>query len=284
MYATRSTTTPPVPSAIPIAAHQVAQHSGLGSYPSPPSSLPTTDAQSPSTSTLSKSLLTRRQSSTANVSSPAVSIPGGVSKTRRKSSVAHSLKSTLVRSSSYAPTTEDSAIDDSEVLGSPANGGKEIVRCERCGKGYKHISCLNKHKWEHTPQWQTTSKLLISKHQQVQLLEAASVLVSMGASPSSSPAAVPAHLGPATASYPFPPGGSPYAASPLSTLPAARRASFTRGPGSFVRESSYAGHGGVVIEEEEEEESDDESESDDEGVERGESEESEEGMFGGMEE
>lgn len=33
--------------------------------------------------------------------------------------------------------------------------------------------------WEHTPQWQYTSKLLISKHQQVQLLEAASVLISM---------------------------------------------------------------------------------------------------------
>lgn len=33
--------------------------------------------------------------------------------------------------------------------------------------------------WEHTPQWQVTSKLLISKHQQVQLLEAASVLVAM---------------------------------------------------------------------------------------------------------
>ena len=33
--------------------------------------------------------------------------------------------------------------------------------------------------WEHTPEWQFTSKLLISKHQQVQLLEAASVLVAM---------------------------------------------------------------------------------------------------------
>lgn len=33
--------------------------------------------------------------------------------------------------------------------------------------------------WEHTPQWQYTSKLLISKHQQVQLLEAASVLLKM---------------------------------------------------------------------------------------------------------
>lgn len=34
-------------------------------------------------------------------------------------------------------------------------------------------------RWEHTPEWQFTSKLLISKHQQVQLLEAASVLLAM---------------------------------------------------------------------------------------------------------
>ncbi|KAK4554837.1 hypothetical protein LTR86_007985 [Recurvomyces mirabilis] len=53
------------------------------------------------------------------------------------------------------------------------------LKCEQCGKAYKHGSCLTKHLWEHTPQWQYTSKLLISKHQQVQLLEAASVLVAM---------------------------------------------------------------------------------------------------------
>ncbi|OQO03258.1 hypothetical protein B0A48_11514 [Cryoendolithus antarcticus] len=53
------------------------------------------------------------------------------------------------------------------------------LKCETCGKAYKHGSCLNKHLWEHTPEWQVTSKLLISKHQQVQLLEAASVLVAM---------------------------------------------------------------------------------------------------------
>ncbi|KAH6897263.1 hypothetical protein B0T10DRAFT_557089 [Thelonectria olida] len=53
------------------------------------------------------------------------------------------------------------------------------VRCDKCGKGYKHSSCLTKHLWEHTPEWNLTSKLLISKHQQVQLLEAASVLVAM---------------------------------------------------------------------------------------------------------
>lgn len=35
------------------------------------------------------------------------------------------------------------------------------------------------HSWEHTPEWALTSKLLVSKHQQVQILEAASVLVGM---------------------------------------------------------------------------------------------------------
>ncbi|KAL8420070.1 hypothetical protein RB594_003011 [Gaeumannomyces avenae] len=63
------------------------------------------------------------------------------------------------------------------------------LRCEKCGKGYKHSSCLTKHLWEHTPEWSLTSKLLISKHQQVQLLEAASVLVTMnnGLNASASP-------------------------------------------------------------------------------------------------
>ncbi|KAF2107417.1 hypothetical protein BDV96DRAFT_616870 [Lophiotrema nucula] len=61
---------------------------------------------------------------------------------------------------------------------SKKSSGSEL-RCETCGKGYKHSSCLTKHLWEHTPEWQYTSKLLISKHQQVQLLEAASVLVAM---------------------------------------------------------------------------------------------------------
>ncbi|EEQ37302.1 hypothetical protein EJF18_20209 [Clavispora lusitaniae] len=56
---------------------------------------------------------------------------------------------------------------------------KESLNCEACGKGYKHISSLAKHLWEHTPEWNMTKKLLISKHQQVQLLEAASILVGM---------------------------------------------------------------------------------------------------------
>lgn len=53
------------------------------------------------------------------------------------------------------------------------------LKCAKCGKGYKHSSCLTKHLWEHTPHWSLTSTYLISKHQQVQLLEAASALYQM---------------------------------------------------------------------------------------------------------
>lgn len=47
-----------------------------------------------------------------------------------------------------------------------------------------HLAYRVPHRWEHTPEWSYTSKLLISKHQQVQLLEAASVLVGMNQDPS----------------------------------------------------------------------------------------------------
>ncbi|PGG95810.1 hypothetical protein AJ80_09908 [Polytolypa hystricis UAMH7299] len=100
-----------------------------------------------------------------------------------------------------SPTsTGDNAVGDETSMGKPistknrsrrasegshlvkAEGGKRVMselRCDRCGKGYKHSSCLTKHMWEHDPAWAVTSKLLISKHQQVQLLEAATVLVGM---------------------------------------------------------------------------------------------------------
>ncbi len=56
----------------------------------------------------------------------------------------------------------------------------------------EHMSKLIDHisRWEHTPEWNVTSKLLISKHQQVQLLEAASVLVGMNQDSSTSPESV----------------------------------------------------------------------------------------------
>ncbi|KAG5952068.1 hypothetical protein E4U53_001707 [Claviceps sorghi] len=71
------------------------------------------------------------------------------------------------------------ASDDQSLLKDGKKSNRIEVRCNECGKSYKHGSCLIKHLWEHTPEWSLTSKLLISKHQQVQLLEAASVLVAM---------------------------------------------------------------------------------------------------------
>jgi hypothetical protein len=62
---------------------------------------------------------------------------------------------------------------------SESAGRKTLHRCEECGKVYKHANCLYKHRWEHSEQWAMTSKLNITKHQQVQLLEAAAILVGM---------------------------------------------------------------------------------------------------------
>ncbi|KXN85664.1 hypothetical protein AN958_11001, partial [Leucoagaricus sp. SymC.cos] len=60
-------------------------------------------------------------------------------------------------------------------------------KCESCSKIYRHPSCLIKHRWEHTPHWREASKFVLSKHQQVQLLEAAAIL---------------SHLSPASSSLP----------------------------------------------------------------------------------
>jgi len=51
-----------------------------------------------------------------------------------------------------------------------------VFKCETCSKVYRHSSCLVKHRWEHSPHWRETSNFLLSKHQQVQLLEAAAIL------------------------------------------------------------------------------------------------------------
>jgi len=68
---------------------------------------------------------------------------------------------------------------------------KVELNCQQCGKAYKHHSCLTKHLWEHTPEWNVTSKYQISKHQQVQLLEAASVLIGMNEKPHDNKPATP---------------------------------------------------------------------------------------------
>jgi hypothetical protein len=50
------------------------------------------------------------------------------------------------------------------------------LQCGICGKVYKHRNCLSKHMWEHHESWEHTKKSCQTKHQQVQLLEAAQVL------------------------------------------------------------------------------------------------------------
>lgn len=61
---------------------------------------------------------------------------------------------------------------------------RTIFQCESCSKVYRHPSCLVKHRWEHSPHWREASKFLLSKHQQVQLLEAATILSHLGPSTS----------------------------------------------------------------------------------------------------
>lgn len=52
-------------------------------------------------------------------------------------------------------------------------------RCNECGKSYKHPNCLQKHKWEHSEEWELTKNFPLTKHQQVQMLEAAAILINM---------------------------------------------------------------------------------------------------------
>lgn len=52
-------------------------------------------------------------------------------------------------------------------------------QCSVCGKMYKHRNCLTKHAWEHHESWALTKKWCQTKHQQVQMLEAAQVLTEL---------------------------------------------------------------------------------------------------------
>lgn len=54
-----------------------------------------------------------------------------------------------------------------------------VFKCENCSKEYRHPSCLVKHRWEHSPHWREPTQISMSKHQQVQMLEAAAILSHM---------------------------------------------------------------------------------------------------------
>jgi len=83
--------------------------------------------------------------------------------------------------SSSVPVDEGFGVSSSPsgVMSMVTRSGKKrgtIFTCESCSKVYRHPSCLIKHRWEHTPHWREASKFLLSKHQQVQLMEAAAIL------------------------------------------------------------------------------------------------------------
>ncbi len=78
----------------------------------------------------------------------------------------------------------------SSHMPSTSLGGGKMYQCDTCGKAYKHPNCLSKHKWEHTEHWKEASKFSLSKHQQVQMLEAASILMGL-TSTSNTPDMVP---------------------------------------------------------------------------------------------
>ncbi|KAJ7080636.1 hypothetical protein B0H15DRAFT_953501 [Mycena belliarum] len=90
---------------------------------------------------------------------------------------------TAVATPASAPVKSSTPIP---IASTPAGRKKRGVdhKCESCSKIYRHPSCLIKHRWEHTPHWRTLSSLphpssaggVLSKHAQVQMLEAAAIL------------------------------------------------------------------------------------------------------------
>ncbi|KAI9504712.1 hypothetical protein BX070DRAFT_251534 [Coemansia spiralis] len=76
----------------------------------------------------------------------------------------------------YASSSPELGSVSSRSSSSP---GRSACSCSVCGKQYKHRSCLHKHLWEHHDAWEACLKYNLTKHQQVQMMEAAQVLVDM---------------------------------------------------------------------------------------------------------
>ncbi|EIW75770.1 hypothetical protein CONPUDRAFT_139811 [Coniophora puteana RWD-64-598 SS2] len=155
------------------------------------------------------------------------------------------------------PGREDSAMPDvgedelptSSSVGTSKGGKKRgtIFTCESCSKIYRHPSCLIKHRWEHTPQWREASKFVLSKHQQVQLLEAAAILSHL--SPSSGSLPEDRSLWPSFISNGAvpPPAGAPSSAAtpkgashPVSSSVPANSPLYARGGSAGPRMHDYA--------------------------------------------
>lgn len=114
--------------------------------------------------------------------------PTMMSKSRRLSSSTQSQRPASVpvnsgfsRGRSVSVSAPDDEDDGEVIRGSRRDKDKMLFECEKCSKVYRHSTCLTKHRWEHTSHWKEASKLLLSKHQQVQLLEGAAILAAASA-------------------------------------------------------------------------------------------------------
>ncbi|KAJ3144365.1 hypothetical protein HDU89_008534 [Geranomyces variabilis] len=113
-------------------------------------------------------------------SSKSLAVPNDRPAGRRRShAFATAKESNRSASASNSRKRSTSFSEDNNGTGS-TNGGKAVYECPTCHKSYKHANCLHKHKWEHTEYWAFAAQFSMSKHQQVQLLEAASILVTLG--------------------------------------------------------------------------------------------------------
>ncbi|KAG9119482.1 hypothetical protein FRC07_005473 [Ceratobasidium sp. 392] len=167
------------------------------------STSPHAAASSPSTSVPTLGRFVHAQRSTASVVKPPPPTAGtgsgrrrlsGAVQTRRRMSDAASAAASpavalpLRNGGTASPSVGESPLASGIPASVPAvepeaqsNGGGKakkgtIFKCETCSKVYRHPNCLVKHRWEHSPHWREASKFLLSKHQQVQMLEAAAIL------------------------------------------------------------------------------------------------------------
>ncbi|KAG0250529.1 hypothetical protein BG011_008267 [Mortierella polycephala] len=68
---------------------------------------------------------------------------------------------------------------NSQLSTAAGDEGTDVSKCPDCDKVYKHGTSLWKHRWEHSVYWKSATKFMLSKHQQVQMMEAAAILLGM---------------------------------------------------------------------------------------------------------
>lgn len=90
--------------------------------------------------------------------------------------IIHSANNSIVDNDNSVSTNNPSNDNTVDASSFAYSQGSIVYQCKDCGKEYKHRNCLVKHRWEHNGAWESTRKSCQTKHQQVQLLEAAQIL------------------------------------------------------------------------------------------------------------